>query len=105
MGGGVIMSENTTIKRIMHKPTSDRRLPDGFVYQGWRKVRKDGTVFFQGQTRKSEKLMPYVGAYVYCVIEDMWAINITIHPEGFDHEDNRQFCYGRPSRVIVPDNV
>jgi len=89
---------------ILTKPDHDEKLQDGFVRAGWRKVFNGGIVRFQGQRRHSEQLLPYVGSFVYCEIEDMWGIICTIHPEGKSWEDRRRFDRGQPYKVNVPQN-
>jgi len=91
--------------RILCKPKHDEKLPDGFVRAGWRKVRKGGIVRFQGQNRRSERLLPYVGAFVFCQIEEMWGLDVSIHPEGFSYEAYRDHMRGKPTKVIVPENI
>jgi hypothetical protein len=62
-------------------------------------VRKGGVITFHDSKWKHEALLPYVGAFVYCEIEDMWAIGIQVFPEGWSYEKARVYDFLRPEPV------
>lgn len=91
---------------FLRRPRSDEKLPDGFVRAGWRRVQQSGQVRFQGANRKSDRLLPYVGQFVFCEIVDMWGIDCLIYPEGWSYEEHIKHARCDPSsKVIVPENV
>ena len=61
---------------------ADRRAPDGVVRLGRRKVSKAGTVRFAGDTFRHDKLIDFVGQYIFVEAENYWIV----HPHAFKTE-------------------
>lgn len=53
----------------------DRKCPDGFVTNGWRKICKGGYVNFQGERRYAEEFEEWAGCFVFMEISDYLAID------------------------------
>ena len=53
----------------------DKKCPDGFVTNGWRKICKGGYVNFQRERRYAEEFQEWVGYFVFMEISDYLAID------------------------------
>jgi hypothetical protein len=46
--------------------------PDGYICGAWRKVRKNGRIKHGVAWRQTEKLLPYIGMWIWCEVGDYW---------------------------------
>lgn len=77
--------------RTFVKPEGDTRHFDGFLENGWRRVRKDSTVLFRKEVLKSEKFKVAIGEFVYCEVGDNNGYRTEVHLDGgvpFSVKDN-----------------
>ena len=59
----------------------DRKAPDGFTVDGWRKITQGGFVRFCGSRHYHEKFSERVGLWVFVALEDCWGINVNAYPD------------------------
>jgi hypothetical protein len=77
----------------------DRRAPDGVVSLGRRRVSKKGTVRFAGDTFRHDKLMDFVGQYVFVEAEDYWIVR----PHAF--KTSAGFADGKENHICDLEGV
>jgi hypothetical protein len=68
----------TSITTYKDKPVfKDRNSPDGLFHYGFRKIRacgdKNGAVLAQGLRFSHEDLRPFIGQWIYIIIDHYWA--------------------------------
>lgn len=78
---------------------ADVRAPDGVVSMGRRIVRKNGVVRFASDKFRHDKLVPYVGQYVFVEAEDYWIL----HPHAF--KTSAGFADGKENHICDLDPV
>lgn len=63
------------------KKQSDKKCPDGFTCEGWRKIHKGGYVRFCGDKHYHKLFQNWIGMWVYVQLEDCWGINVGVYPD------------------------
>lgn len=87
------------------RPEPDERAPDGFLVNGWRRVRKGGVVIFHRARHHHEFLEKMVGQYVYCEIKDWTGGELVVYPGGLgkrDRENGRIYTERVPYGQVGP---
>ena len=77
--------------RAFRAEFSDVKAPDGVVSIGRRIVRKNGVVRFAGGKFRHDKIVPYVGQYIFIEADEYWII----HPHAYktrEFNDDSYIC-------------
>lgn len=91
-------SNQREARRKMSQPGHDVYTPDGFLVEGWRRVTRDGAVWFHRMRWRDDALLPFAGQRVYVVIDDPFASQIRVYSE-----TTRWKCHDETRAICKPD--